>query len=252
MAELAIRIARLQNGIVRELNDIHIFIRQALPLLEESKALHAASTHKKDRRYYVPAVNRTKFARRTDKELKDIYDQFTSRRLYESFLITAIGEFEGFLSQVMREVFRAYPLKLGVSVPGIAACRGAPIDVILGSGTLEEVLDRTVEEHLRGVFFAAPRAYVEYFSKVVGTDVDDPAFLDYYELKATRDLLVHNSRVINAIYIEKAGSKARGKVGQKIGVDSPYFDGALATLKRLSGIIKRDAEKAFPAGPTAA
>ena len=177
MAELAIRIARLQNGIVRELNDIHIFIRQALPTLEESRAGHAASTHKKDRRYYVPAVGRTKFARRTDAELKEIYDHFTSRRLYESFLITAIGEFEAFLSQVLRLVFQEYPQKLGISVQGIAACRHAAIELIVNAESLEQVLARTVDEHLRGVFFAAPRAYVRRLTCIIreGVECDDCA-----------------------------------------------------------------------------
>ena len=92
MTTLPVRIARLQNGVVQELNDIHIFISQESPLLEEARAGHAASTHKKDRRYYVPAVGRRKFARRTDRELRNIFDRFTSRGLYESFLTSAIGE----------------------------------------------------------------------------------------------------------------------------------------------------------------
>lgn len=245
MAPLAHRVSRLQNRIVWELNDIHIFVRQAMPLLQEAKASRAASTHKKDRRYYVPSVKRVKFARRTDKELKAIYEAFTTRRLYEAFLITAIGEFEGFLANVLREVFRDYPRKLGVSTSGIAACRTAALECVLTSTTVDEVLQRTIDEHLRGVFFAAPRAYLDYVSKVVGTSLDDPTFLEYYEMKATRDLLVHTDRTANSIYVAKAGEMARGNVGDVISVDSDYFDTSLATLKRIAGIVKRDVVKAF-------
>jgi hypothetical protein len=231
---------------VCELNDIHIFVRQALPLLEEAKATHAASSNKKDRRYYVPSTKRTKFARRTDQELKTIYETFTSRRLYEAFLIAGIGEFENFLARVLREVFRQYPKKLGTSVSGVPACKTASLDTVLASTTVEEVLERTIDEHLRNVFFASPRAYFDYFSKAVGTDIADDAYLDYYELKATRDLLVHTDRVANPIYIEKAGARARFALGHTVTVDSDYFDAGLATMKRISGIIKRDAAKAFP------
>lgn len=252
MKPLVHKIFRLQNRIVWELNDIHIFVRQALPLLSEAKATHGVSRNKKDRRYYVPSVNRTKFARRTDKELKAIYEAFTTRRLYEAFLITAIGEFEGFLGKVLREVFLEYPQKLGVSVQGVAACRAVPMDLVLASPTIDEVLARAIDEHLRGVFFAAPKAYLEYFSRVVGTNLDDPAVLDYYEIKATRDILVHTDRVANAIYVEKAGTGARAQAGQLVTVDSDYFDRALATLKRLSGIVKRDAVKSFPVDAPAA
>lgn len=106
---IALKTYQLQNAIVRELNDIYIFVRQALPLLEEARSVHAKSTHKKDRRYYVPFIKRTKFARRTDKELRQIYDRFTSIRLYESFLITAIAEFEAFLGRVLQLVVTKYP-----------------------------------------------------------------------------------------------------------------------------------------------
>jgi hypothetical protein len=58
--------------------------------------------------------------------------------------------------------------------------------------------------------------------------------------------------MINAIYIEKAGTRARGALGASIEVDSGYFDGALATMKRMSGIIKRDVEKSFPRGTNGA
>jgi hypothetical protein len=75
--KIALKVYGLQNAIVRELNDIHIFVRQALPLLEEARSIHAQSTHTKDRRYFVPSIKRAKFARRTDGELKKIYDQFT-------------------------------------------------------------------------------------------------------------------------------------------------------------------------------
>jgi hypothetical protein len=249
MPSLAQDIAQLQNQIVRELNDLHIFVRQALPLLEEAKSTHAASPHKKDRKYFVPSAKREKFAKRTDGELKAIFSSFTDRRLYESFLITAIAEFEGFLGKVLQKVLKKHPRKLGIASPGITPCRGASLEVIFTSKDLNGLLDRTIEEHLRGVFFATPRNYMGYFSKVAGADFGDPAILAYYEIKATRDLFVHSDRRANEIYLEKAGENARAKLGKPISVDSDYFDTSLATLKRISGIVKRDAEKSFRARP---
>jgi hypothetical protein len=246
VTHLAIRVARLQNAIVRELNDSHIFVRQALPLLEQARGSYASSPHKKDRRYYVPSVARSKFARRKDRELREIYDRFTSTRLYEAFLITAIGEFEAFLGRVLKEILVEYPQKLSIAVPGIPPYRQLPLEVLIKASTRDEALAGAVSEQLRAVFFASPKAYLDYVSKVAGVQVGDVAFADYLELKATRDLLVHNARQVNEIYLEKAGAKARGQLGDAIPVDSAYFDAALATMKRLSGIVKRDVEKAFP------
>jgi hypothetical protein len=152
--KIALKTYRLQNAIVRELNDIHIFVRQALPLLEEARPAHAKSTRKKDRRYYVPSIKRTKFARRTDNELRRIYDRFTSARLYESFLITAIAEFEAFLVRVLQLVISKYPKKLSITVSGIPPCKSVPIDLLLEGDGPADVLEKVIEEHLRGVFLA--------------------------------------------------------------------------------------------------
>jgi hypothetical protein len=86
---------------------------------------------------------------------------------------------------------------------------------------------------------------MEYLSKVAHVQIHDPVFEGYYEVKATRDLLVHSDRQINALYIEKAGRRRRGEIGESVEVDSDYFDSSLAVMKQISGIVKRDIEKAF-------
>jgi hypothetical protein len=43
------------------------------------------------------------------------------------------------------------------------------------------------------------------------------------ELKAARDLLIHNSGIVNATYLEKAGKRARYKLGEKIEISPDYF-----------------------------
>jgi hypothetical protein len=83
-----------------------------------------------------------------------------------------------------------------------------------------------------------------YLSAVVSVKVD-PSFLDYYEIAATRDLIVHNSSVVNQLYLDKAREKARGKIGETLVVDKAYYYDALAKMKKVSGAIKRDVEKKY-------
>lgn len=69
---LARKIYSLQNKIVRELNNAHIFLEQAQPLLIETKVQYEGSKSKEDRRYYVPSIDKKrKIAKRTDAELKE-------------------------------------------------------------------------------------------------------------------------------------------------------------------------------------
>jgi len=52
---------------------------------------------------------------------------------------------------------------------------------------------------------------------------------------------------VNDLYVEKAGEKARGSIGERLTVDKAYFYGALGKLKRVSGAIKRDVERKYGA-----
>ena len=81
-------------------------------------------------------------------------------------------------------------------------------------------------------------------SQIIGLK-NDPSFLEYYEISATRDLIVHNDLYVNRLYLEKSGSKARGKLGSRLVVDKKYYYNSLANLKKVSGAIKRDIEQKY-------
>jgi hypothetical protein len=83
-----------------------------------------------------------------------------------------------------------------------------------------------------------------YIVKLVDVK-NDPSFLDYYEIAATRDLVVHNSCIVNGLYLDKAGDRARGQLGEKVAVNRTYFYETLAKLKKVSGAIKRDVEQKY-------
>lgn len=246
---LALRIASRQYAFVREVNDIHIFVNQAVPLLEEAKGPFATSTRRKDRRYYVPSIKRIKFAKRSDQELRGIYERFTNHalyELYETFLVSVVSKFEAFMAEVMKEVLLDYPQKIGVSVPGLKATKEVPTEVLFTVETLEGAIEEVIDRHIAKVFFTPPKIQFSYLSEIVGTKTNDEAFAKYVELKATRDLLVHNTGIANEIYVQKTGRYARAEVGGRIDVDRIYFDRSLALVKRLSGIIERDAGSHFP------
>jgi hypothetical protein len=245
--KLARSIYSLQNKIVRELNNAHIFLEQAQPLLIEAKAKYENSKSKADRRYYVPSVERRKFAKRTDAELKDIYAHFTSNGLFEAFLVNSVSQFESFLADVIIKFLTHYPLRITETVQGMPACPNISPRDLVAAANKDELLQRVFSDHVDNVFRQRPSLYMAYLAKLLSVKTD-PSFADYYEVCATRDLVVHNNGIANALYIEKAGAKARGALGQKIAVDKDYYYDALAKLKKVSGAIKRDIEKKYGKG----
>lgn len=243
---LARKVYRLHTALVRKVNDVHIFVQQSFPMLEEARCNYEASTHKKDRRYYVPAVGRKKFARRKDRELKEIYDRFLCRELFENLIVTAISYFESFLFAVLQLVLLAHPKKLTLNVRGMDIKKEIPLDILLDTDNREDALREVIERQLSSLSYATPKAYLEYLNSITGVDTSDPAFLDYVEIKATRDVVIHNSGIINDVYLSKVGNRKRGEVGGRLVINDQYFNHCIATLKRLSGIIRRDLDKKFP------
>jgi hypothetical protein len=240
------RVYRLQVLLVRELNDAHIFLEQCQPALTEVRREFEASQSKSKRRYYVPFEGRTKFAKRTDEQLKGIYDRYISIGLFEAFLVSSLSRFEAFLSDLMFEFFTIYPRRITERVQGIPACPEISAVDLISASDKERLLQDLIREHLGNVFRQRPKLYMSYLCKLLGV-ADGPSFLDYYEIAATRDLLVHNSCVVNDLYVEKAGAKVRGAVGERLIVDKTYFYGALGKMKRVSGAIKRDVERKYGA-----
>jgi len=215
-------------------------------MLVDAKETFETSKSKSDKRYYVPSVDRKKFAKRTDHELKNIYDEYINYGLFEAFLTNSVSLFESFLGNVLLEYFQHYPLKLTQKVPKTPACPDVSAKDVIDAENKDDIFHKLVERHLSNVFHQRPDIYMEYISKIMGVK-KDASFRDYYEISATRDLIVHNDLYINHLYLDKSKSKARGQLGDKLIVDKSYYYDSLAKLKKVSGAIKRDVEKKYGA-----
>ena len=193
-ATFAKRTYRLQILIVRELNDAHIFLEQCQPALIDVRREFEASSSKSKRRYYVPFEGRTKFAKRTDAQLKGIYDRYISTGLFEAFLVSSLSRFEAFLCDLLYEFLTIYPLRISERVQGIPACPDITAVDLIRATDKEHLLRDMIRDHLGNVFRQRPKLYMTYLCKLVDVSTD-PIFLDFYEIAATRDLVVHNGCV---------------------------------------------------------
>lgn len=91
------------------------------------------------------------------------------------------------------------------------------------------LLRKAVDTHIKGLSY---RSFEDFFSKLLEyLSLDWPDFQqafgdDIQELKATRNLLLHNNLVMNDQYIDTAGVKKR----ERAVVDKAYLQGALSVL----------------------
>lgn len=124
---------------------------------------------------------------------------------------------EALLGDVVRTVIVRHPQKLG-------AKRSIQLQAILEAQSLEEVHLRATDALLNELSYKSPAEFSEALDNLLSINLlECPAFHKYVELKATRDIYVHNRGIVNETYLKKAGSHARARTGAVLPVDIPYF-----------------------------
>lgn len=229
-----------------ELNDIHIFAYKTVPLLKDAAAEFKGEVVDEDEdiRFRVPGKKgRVGVARRNRTELSALFGRFANQELYENLLVSSVSRFEFYLSDVVGEFLRHLPKKLAIGPKGGDSGKQVPIQMLVDAAHLDDLRDDVIDLRLQAIFHAEPKEYCAYFNAVseLGISLDD--FGQFFEIKATRDLIVHNSLLVNDLYIKKAGDHSRGEIGDKLKVRRDYFENALSAMKTLSSSIERETRK---------
>jgi hypothetical protein len=120
--------------------------------------------------------------------------------------------------------------------------KGVPLDLFLKHEDRDELIEGVVALRCQDLMFLQPRDYLAKVAKVLSIDLEDDVAARFVEMKATRDVIIHNQGRINQIYIDKAGVKKRGKVGDEPAIDLDYFGDVITITKELSGNVQRETE----------
>jgi hypothetical protein len=161
------------------------------------------------------AIPSTRKYRKEDLLLK--YQFLAYQQLSVNGLVQLVTIVETMLGDVVRAVVVRYPQKLGGK-------RTFSIQAVLESTSLEEVHLRATDALLNELAYKSPSEFADSVQSLLSVNLlECPAFHRYMEVKATRDIFVHNQGVANDVYIRKAGSHARVKSRMKLPADIKYF-----------------------------
>lgn len=96
---------------------------------------------------------------------------------------------------------------------------------VLAARDKEAIVRDVVEREILGVAYRRPADWFAYLNDRVGlASPTAEQVREIAEIKATRDVLAHNQGVVNAIYLEKAGERARFSAGQRAEIPEPYLE----------------------------
>lgn len=124
---------------------------------------------------------------------------------------------ETMLGDIIRAVVARYPQKLGGK-------RNISIQAVLESTSLEEVHLRATDTLLNELAYKSPAEFADAMNQLLSVNLlECPAFHHYMEIKATRDIFIHNQGIANDIYARKAGTHMRVNPGMGLPADTQYY-----------------------------
>jgi len=200
-----------------------------------------ASKSKAKKPYPVPKRKGTVTSRRRDEDIGLIFCAQHERGVFETNIVSMVSRVEAFIQECVAIAASAVPAKLSV----LADKSGIPLDLFLEHENREDVIGRFVALKCEGLMFGKPSEYLDKAAKVLSIELEPETVRAFVEIKASRDIIIHNSGLINKLYVEKAGDKSRGGAGEQLVIDDAYFRHVIVTLKALAGAIQSKTEAVY-------
>ena len=159
-------------------------------------------------------------------KIRPLINEAINSGLYKNALVSAVTLVEEFIHCYLHLMLSTYPQKVGKE-------RRLGIDDLLKVHDKDDAVQLLIEKEILAALYKSPRDYLDYFENILSIDLPLKDKRAYIEVKATRDLLVHNGGIVNSVYLEKTGNMARAKLGDLIPVTQEYFDDAFRALTRF-------------------
>ena len=209
----------LANGILSDLDaihDYHTYTKRVWRLLQQIV--------KEGRKFTFR--NRTTGTKVDEQLLLGRAQLYVTDYLMSSTFQQSVSLFEDFFFDLLRHWLAASPESLSKKQVEFSRVLDAPDRATI----VLEVVDKELNE-LKYKRVADWFAYLDKRIKLGCPTSDEIGQLA--EIKASRDILVHNKGIANATYLEKAGSRARYKAGERLEVPEQYHRESWEIIRKV-------------------
>lgn len=118
--------------------------------------------------------------------------------------------------------------------PGSLSAKQIGFETVLQSRDKGEIVRSVVEKELHGLAYKRIEDWFKYIERIAGLGCPHPNQIERLaEIKASRDVLVHNQGIANAIYIEKSVGLARFQAGETLEIPYRYHLESWQLIKQV-------------------
>jgi hypothetical protein len=130
--------------------------------------------------------------------------------------------FQQFMSLLEDYLFDLMRLWLAV-YPGSLSRKQIDVETVLRSPDRSAILLAVIDRDLADLRYQRVADWFRHLDRLVTLDCPSQDEIERLaEIKATRDVMVHNKGFANAIYVSKSGSRARFKDGERVEIPEQY------------------------------
>lgn len=173
-----------------------------------------------------------------------IKSRIVSKDIYNSAFVSVVAAVEDYLSKIMTWLLLCDNKRIKCTVAGVNFSKEVTV-VDLIDKDRDTLIRNIINQRVEGLFYASPQKQLEYFDKALGIKVDDDVWGKWIEIKARRDLWIHNAGIVNQIYIDKTREYKLCDFGDEAIIDEQYFSDCVAILKTMIGRINRDIRNTY-------
>ncbi len=174
--------------------------------------------------------------------LEHAAQHFLSVHLAQSVLVRLASHLEDWVFGLLNHWLIAFPR-------GIPFKEKKPIGLgeFLEIFDLNAILQAVVDRELNSLKYERPAIWFKYLDDRVGLGCPTPDQIEILtEIKAARDLVSHNRGIVNRVYLDKAGSKARFALGALYDVDEPYLLSSWTVIRDVVSAMETAAVAKVP------
>ncbi len=176
----------------------------------------------------------------TKEDLIGRYSFLRQKQLPINGLYQLVTTVEALFGDLLRGILIEFPVK-------ISNKRKLDFETVLEAESLEEIKITLVNSIINEISYKSPKDFAEEFEKYAGVNLlEQPTFHKYIELKATRDIYIHNQGYANEIYLAKSATLARVKNKQFLPVDIHYFLYSYECCLQITEILEESLNKIWP------
>ncbi|MDY6865373.1 MAG: hypothetical protein SVY15_05305 [Halobacteriota archaeon] len=123
--------------------------------------------------------------------------------------------------------------------------------MIIDAESKEAIIAALIGRELNDIKYKSVSDWFAYLTNLVSTcKIPEKTIAKIGEVKATRDILVHNAGVVNQTYLNKSGQFSRAAVGEYISITADYTlecwqllsSTLIEILDLLIGVYNKDEE----------